>query len=43
MPVEWAICIVVPVFKGKGYTRNCSCYIAVKLLEHEVMVVERLL
>ena len=35
MPVEWALSIVVPVFKGKGDIRNCSCYRAVKLLEHE--------
>ena len=25
MPVEWALCIVVPIFKGKGDIRNCSC------------------
>ena len=26
MPVEWALCIVVPIFKGKGDIRNCSCH-----------------
>ena len=26
MPVEWALRIVVPIFKGNGNIRNCSCY-----------------
>ena len=43
MPVEWALCIVVPIFKGKGEIRNCSCYRAVKHLEHETKSVERVL
>ena len=34
MSVEWALSIVVPIFKGKGDIRNCSFYRAVKLLEH---------
>ena len=25
MPVEWALSIVVPIFKGKGNIRKCSC------------------
>ena len=41
MPVEWALNIVVPIFNGKGDIRNCSCYRAVKLLEHGMKVVER--
>ena len=41
MPAEWALSIVVPIFKGKGDIRNCSCYGVVKLLEHGVKVVER--
>ena len=32
---------MAPVFKGKGDIRNCSCYRAVKLLEHDMKVVER--
>ena len=40
MPAEWALSMVVPIFKGKGDIRNCSCYGAVKLLEHGVKVVE---
>ena len=43
IPAEWAPCIVVPIFKGKGDIRNCSCYRAVKLLEHSMKVVERVL
>ena len=34
MPAEWTISIVVPIFKGKGDIRNCSCYCAVKLIEY---------
>ena len=40
MPVEWALSIMVPIFKGNCDIRNCSCYRAVKLLEHG-KVVER--
>ena len=43
MQAEWDLSIVVPIFKGKGDIRNCSCYRAVKLLEHRMKVVERLL
>ena len=41
MPPEWALSIVVPIFKGKGDISNCSCYRAVKLFEHGMKVVER--
>ena len=40
MPVEWDLSIVVPIFMGMGDTANCSCYGAVKLLEHGMKVVE---
>ena len=30
-----------PIFKGKGDSRNYSCYRAEKLLEHGMKVVER--
>ena len=43
MPVEWALRIVVPIFKGKGDITNCSFYRAVKLLEHGIKVVEMVL
>ena len=42
MPAEWALSIVVPIFKGKGDILNCSCYRAVKFLEHEMKVVKRM-
>ena len=41
MPVEWTLSMVVPIFKGKGDIRNCSCYRTVKLLEHGMKMVER--
>ena len=34
---------MVPIFKGKGHIRNCRCYGAVKLLEHGMKVVKRVL
>ena len=40
IPAEWALSIVAPIFKGKGDIRNCSCYRAVKFLEHGMKVVE---
>ena len=43
MPVEWALSKMIPIFKGKGNVRNCSCYRAVKLLEHDMKVVKRVL
>ena len=41
MPVEWFHSIVVPIFKWKGDMRNCSFYRSIKLLDHEMMVMER--
>ena len=43
MPTEWTLSIVVPIFKGKDDIRNCSCYRSVKLLEHRMKVVDRVL
>ena len=43
MPVEWALSIVVLFFKRKGDIMNCSCYGALKLLEFDMKVVERVL
>ena len=43
IPAEWGICIMVPIFNGKGAIRKCSCYRAVKLLEHGMKVVEKVL
>ena len=43
MPAECALSIHVPIFKRKGDIWNCSCSRAVKLLEHGMNVVERML
>ena len=42
MPVRWVLSMVVPFFIGKGAVENCSCYRAVKILEHGMKLVERL-
>ena len=43
MPLELALSIVVPIFNGKGDIRNCNCYRDMKLLQHEMKVVESML
>jgi len=43
MPQEWKNSIVVPIFKGKGDPMNCGSYREVKLLEHAMKIVERVL
>ena len=43
MPAEWALSIVVPIIKRKSDIINSSCYRAVKLLEHRMKVMERVL
>ena len=43
MSAEWALSIMVPIFKGKGDIRNCSYYGAVKLLKIGMKVVEMVL
>ena len=43
MPAEWALHIVVQIFKGMGDVRNYRCYSAVTFLEHGMKVVERVL
>ena len=42
MSAEWALSIVVPIYKGKGDIINSSCHRAEKLPEHG-KVVERVL
>ena len=39
MSVEWVLCIVAPIVKGKDDIRNCNSYRAVKLLENGKKVV----
>ena len=43
MPAEWALCIVVPIFKGKCDIRNGSCCRAVKFFVNGTKVVEMVL
>ena len=43
MPAELALSIVVPIFMGKGDIQNSTHHRAVKLLEHRMKVVERVL
>ena len=40
MPVEWALSIVDPIFKGNGDAKNSSCHRAVKRPEHGMKVVK---
>ena len=41
MPEEWKTSVVVPIFKGKGGVMDCGAYRRVKLLEHAIKIVER--
>ena len=43
MPDEWALSVVVPIFKGKGDAMNCGAYRGMKLLEHAMKIVEKVL
>ena len=41
MQDEWQTSVLVPIFKGD--VRNCNVYRGVKLLEHMVKIIERVL
>ena len=43
MPEEWKTSVVVPIFKGKGDVMDCGACREVKLLEHAMKIVERVL
>ena len=43
MPDEWKTSVIVPIFKGKGDVMSCGSYRGVKLLEHVMKIVERVL
>ena len=43
MPDECQTGVLVPIFKGKVDVRNCNSYREVKLLEHALKIVERVL
>ena len=40
---EWKTTVIVPIFKGKGDMMSCGLYKGVKLLEHAMKIVERVL
>lgn len=41
MPEDWLSSVLVPLYKGKGDVRECGSYRGVKLLEHAMKVLER--
>ena len=43
MQIEWTICVVVSFFRENCVIMNCSCYKAVKLLSHNMNVLEGVL
>ena len=43
MPDEWKTSVIVPILKGNGDVMSCGSYRGVKLLEHAMKVVERIL
>ena len=43
IPDEWETSVIVPIFKGKGDVMSCGSYREVKLLEHAMKIVERVL
>jgi hypothetical protein len=43
MPLDWRRGVVIPVYKGKGDPLECGSYRPIKLLEHSMKVMERVL
>ena len=43
IPEDWKSSMVLPIYKGKGGPRECGSYRGIKLLEHAMKVVERIL
>ncbi|MBJ5547118.1 hypothetical protein JGG71_23225, partial [Salmonella enterica subsp. enterica serovar Derby] len=43
IPGDWEKSVIIPVYKGKGDPLECGSYRAVKLLDHAMKVVERVL
>ena len=40
---EWVLSVVVLIFKGNGDAMSCGAFRGVKLLEHAMKIVEKLL
>ena len=43
IPDEWKTGKIVPIFKGKGNVMSCGSYREMKVLEHAMKIVERVL
>ena len=43
MRKDWKSSLMVPIYKGKGDVTSCGAYRGVKLLEHGMKIVERVL
>ena len=43
MPADWATSVAILIFKGKGDIMNSGMYMGVKLLEHAMKIVEKVL
>ena len=43
IPDKWKTSVVVPIFKGKGDVMKCGSYKGVKMLEHGMKIIERML
>ena len=43
MPDYWALSVVVPIFNGKGDAMSCRTYRGVKLFEHAMKIVQKVL
>ena len=43
MPADWAASVAIPILEGKGYIMICGMYRGVKLLEHAIKIVEKVL
>ena len=43
IPAVWRESLLIPLYKGKGDTRECGSYRGVKLLDHGMKILERVL
>jgi len=41
MPVSWRRSVLIPLYKGKGDTKECSNYRSLKMLEYAIKILER--
>ena len=43
IPEDWKSSVVLPIYRGKGDPMECGSYRGIRLLEHAMKVVERIL